>query len=103
MYTYDTVVEALNDLKLRGYALDFNLAFDKLVCAQNGVCLNPSEFEITEVYRFEGETNPSDDDVVYAVESKDGKVKGVVSSAFGMYADQVSANMIKKLTMHKSK
>lgn len=100
MYHYDTVVAAINGLKERGYGLDFNLAFDKLICVQNDHCLNPSEFEITEVHRFEGETNPSDEDVVYAVTSKDGTMKGVVTSAFGTYADSISSEMIKKLAIH---
>ena len=102
MFTYDTVVAALNGLKERGYTLDFNLAFDKLICHENGICLNPLEFEITEVHRFEGDTNPSDEDVVYAVKSKDGKIKGSISGAFGMYADSASTDMIKKLVMHQS-
>jgi hypothetical protein len=100
MYQYDTVVAAINGLKERGYTLDFNLSFDKLTCMQTGHCLNPGEFEITEVYRFEGDTNPSDEDVVYAVSSKDGEMKGVVTSAFGTYADSISSEMVKKLTMH---
>ena len=70
MRNYDTVTEAVQDLKTRGYTIDFNIAFDKLICSKDSVCLNPSEFEIVEVYRFEGESNPSDEDVVYAVESK---------------------------------
>lgn len=102
MQTYDTVVEAINGLKQRGYTVDFNLAFDKLICNKTNACLNPDEFEIEEVYRFEGDTNPSDEDVVYAVESKDGKLKGVLTGAFGTYADAVSAEMVKKLAMHKS-
>ena len=100
MYQYDTVVAAINGLKERGYTLDFNIAFDKITCVQNDDCLNPVEFEITEVHRFEGDTNPSDEDVVYAVTSKNGNLKGVITSAFGLYADSISADMIKKLTMH---
>ena len=100
METYDTVVYALNGLKARGYTVYFNIAFDKLMCADNKICLNPDEFEIVEMYRFEGETNPADEDVVYAVESKDGSIKGVITSAFGMYADSASTAMLKKLSMH---
>lgn len=100
MYQYDTVVGAINGLKERGYSLDFNIAFDKIICVQNDYCLNPAEFEITEVYRFEGDTNPSDEDVVYAVESKNGELKGIITSAFGTYADSLSADMIRKLSMH---
>lgn len=102
MHHYDTVVGAIDGLKGRGYLLDFNVAFDKLTCLQSSHCLNPSEFEITEVHRFEGATNPSDEDVVYAVTSKDGKMKGVITSAFGLYADAVSTEMLAKLSMHIS-
>ncbi len=102
MQTYDTVVEAITGLKKRGYVLDFNLAFDKLVCHDKNICLNPSEFEIMEVYRFEGSTNPSDEDIVYAIESKDGLIKGIFSGAYGVYMDSISTEILKKLTSHKS-
>lgn len=100
MENYETVVDAINGLKDRGYVLDFNIAFDKITCSQDGSCLNPAEFEIMETYRFEGETNPSDEDVVYAIESKDRQQKGVLTSAFGIYADEVDANLLKKLRFH---
>jgi hypothetical protein len=93
------MVEAINGLRERGYKIDFNIAFDKIICSENKHSLHPEDFEITEMYRFEGETNPSDEDVLYAIESKDGKLKGIITSAFGMYADGVSTEMIKKLTI----
>lgn len=101
MSNYDTVSTTLNSLKARGYTTDFNIAFDKLICAETKACLNPHEFEITEVYRFEGESNPSDEAVVYAVESKDGTMKGAMVNAYGIYADPMSDEMIKKLSMHR--
>ena len=101
MESYDTVVDALNGLKAKGYSTDFNIAFDKIICSKKETTLKPDEFEIVEVYRFEGETNPSDEDVVYAIESKQGNIKGVITSAFGLYADSVSNEMIQKLSMHK--
>ena len=102
MYSYDTVTQAVEGLRKRGYLIDFNIAFDKLICADNNICLLPDEFEIVESHRFEGDSNPSDEDVVYAVESKDGKIKGVITSAFGVYADPVSNRIIQKLSMHKN-
>jgi hypothetical protein len=101
MKSYDTVTEALKDLKLRGFTIDFNIAFDKIICSDNKVCLNPNEFEIVEVYRFEGETDPGDENVVYAIESKNNTIKGTMSSAYGMYAESISTEMIQKLSMHK--
>ena len=101
MDNYDTVTGALAALKAKGYTMDFNIAFDKIICHENNFCLNPHEFEITEVYRFEGDTNPGDEDVVYAVESKDGTMKGVITSAYGMYADSLSTDMIKRLAIRR--
>jgi hypothetical protein len=100
MFTYDTVVQALEGLKQRGFTLDFNIAFNKLQCSRNEVCLNPAEFEVVETYRFEGDTNPSDEDIVYAIAAKDGGHKGVLSSAYGMYADSISAELQQKLARH---
>ena len=101
MKSYDTVTEALKDLKLRGFTTDFNIAFDKLICSENKICLNPNEFEIVETYRFEGDTDPGDENVVYAIESKEGSIKGTMSSAYGTYAETISTEMIQKLSMHK--
>lgn len=100
MQTYDTVTAALHDLKAKGYTLDFNIAFDCIKCEAENICLNPGEFEITDVFRFEGDTNPSDEEVVYAVESKDHKIKGTIRSAFGTYADSINDEMLKKLSFH---
>ena len=101
MESYDTVVDALNGLKARGYTVNFNIAFDKLMCSDNKICLNPNEFEIVEVHRFEGNSNPADADVVYAVKSITGDIKGVITSAFGLYADAASTEMISKLSIHQ--
>lgn len=73
----------------------------KIICPNDNISLKPHEFEIVEVHRFEGESNPSDEDVVYAIESEDGKLKGVITSAFGPYADSMSNEMMQKLSMHK--
>jgi hypothetical protein len=64
MYTYDTVSEAVNDLKKRGFILDFNLGPEGLTCQGLPVPLKASEFEISEFYRFEGDSNPDDEAVV---------------------------------------
>lgn len=100
LYSYDTLVDAVNGLKQRGYTIDFNIAFDKIICSEGKLILAPADFEITEMYRFEGNSDPSDEDVLFAVESRDGKLKGIITSAFGMYADAASVEMLSKLSMH---
>jgi hypothetical protein len=98
MNTFETVFEALEGLKKMGFTLDLNINFDKNLSKEEW--LNPTEFEIIETYRFEGESNPSDEDVVYALSSKDGKYKGVFTGAFGSYANIESFENIHYLAFH---
>lgn len=47
----------------------------------------PAELTIIKVYRFEGESDPADMSVVYAVRTADGE-KGYLMNAYGTYSDQ---------------
>ncbi|OWY25456.1 phosphoribosylpyrophosphate synthetase [Sphingobacteriales bacterium UPWRP_1] len=95
-HTYDSLVDALADLKKRGYTLDFNLKENCIVCQSQNLTLQPAEFEIAEVHRFEGMSNPDDSSVLYAVTSNTG-LKGVLVSAYGVYAEGMTAEMMEKL------
>lgn len=101
MQTYDTLLAAIDGLRSDGFNLDFNIAFDTLLCQQNGVCLNPGQFEIVGHYRFEGNSDPDDSSVIYAIESSDGTMKGILVSAYGIYSDPVSDDMVRKLGVEK--
>ncbi|WEK38174.1 MAG: hypothetical protein P0Y53_11770 [Candidatus Pseudobacter hemicellulosilyticus] len=96
MQTYDTVSEAVNGLKQRGYTIDFNLEFDCISCHKTPVSLRPDAFSIVEVHRFEGNSDPADEAVVYAIESASGE-KGLLVNGFGPSADPVSEEMVEKL------
>lgn len=100
----DTLIETLEDLQEQGYTYDFNLTAHALeVHKDDGICLtlSPEDFDIVQVYRFEGMTNPSDMSILYAIESKDG-LKGTLVSSYGVYADAMSNEMIKKLDTRSS-
>jgi len=96
MYSYDTVTDAVKGLKQRGYTKDFNLEENCIVCHEEK--FHPEDFEIVEVYRFEGDSDPADEAVVYAIESKNGD-KGILVSGYGISADEMSSEMAKKLTI----
>jgi hypothetical protein len=101
MRSFDTLTEAMADLKSRGYDRDFNLRETFIECGQTGTKLAANEFEITEVYRFEGNTDPGDELVLYAIEAKSG-MKGVLVNAYGPYSNSTSAELIAKLQIHRS-
>ncbi len=96
-YNYATVTQALADLKARGYTDEFDYK-DDYFCDSKGVKLNPQELKITEVYRFEGASDPEDSSVVYAIESASG-LKGLILDAYGMYADEKKSAFINSLTI----
>jgi hypothetical protein len=100
MYAYDTVTEAVQGLKKRGYSIDFNLDEDSLICPVTPLTLKPAEFEITEFYRFEGESDPADEAVVYAIESRGGQ-QGLLVTGFGISAEGVAEELIEKLSMKR--
>ena len=96
--SYDTVTEALNGLRLRGFSVDFNLQENCLVCNDDKFDVN--NFEIMEVYRFEGDSDPADEAIVYAIESVNG-MKGVMINGYGISADAMTKEMSQKLNIHK--
>ena len=98
MIAYDTVSEAINGLKKRGFEVDFNLRENCLVCHDDK--FNIDDFEIVEVYRFEGNSDPSDEAVVYGIQSITG-MKGVLVNGYGISADTMSSDMAKKLNVFR--
>lgn len=98
MKTFDTLSQAITDLKQRGYVHDFNLQSECIHCAPLNRKFEPYHFHVDEVHRFEGMTNPSDSSVLFAISTVDG-VKGLLVDAYGMYAESLSPQMIEKLTI----
>ena len=94
---YATVSEAINKLRAKGFTLDFNLQENCLVCNDNKY--NADEFDITDIYRYEGNSDPGDEAAVYGIQSKNGE-KGILVSGYGLSTDQMSADILKKLSGH---
>jgi len=77
MKNYESLVDALDDLKKRGYEADFEQPSNCLYCNNLDMRLNEEEFHVDEVDRVEGDSNPHDNVVVYALTSPTG-VKGTI-------------------------
>ena len=101
MYVYDTLTEAIADLNQRGYTYTFHIKTDCLFCTKMQIGLSADEFSIEELYRFEGETDPGDETIVYAISSNDGKLKGILINAFGAYADTAQEELVRKLQIKR--
>jgi hypothetical protein len=97
--SFDTVTEALSWLGEQGFTKDLNLAEDCIIYDNGTQSLSPDDFTIEYYFRFEGDSDPDDEDIVYGISSEKHNMKGVLMSAFGMYADSISTEMIQKLTI----
>lgn len=96
---YDTVSEAISDLSRRGYSSSFRLDTegDRLICSDSSRSLYSEDFKIDAVYRFEGDTDPGDEMIVFAISSDKENLKGVVVNAYGTYADTDSSRIVQHL------
>lgn len=94
--TYSSLSVAIEDLKKKGYDVDFNLVDDGIESKHLKKTWSASDIEVEEAMRFEGMTNPDDNSVLYAINTNDG-TKGLLVDAYGAYSGQISQEMIQKL------
>lgn len=100
MPVYDTLSEAVNELQRRGYTDELTMAGNCVICDQRGLTLDPEAFEIDEFHRFEGNSDPEDQSIVYAISSATHQLKGLLISAYGPDASSLTQAMVRKLATH---
>jgi len=93
-FHYATVSEAIDQLKKQGFTLDFNLKDNQLRAGEEQ--FSADDFEIVDLYRYEGASDPADEATVYALSSASG-LKGILVSGYGISADEASAETLKQL------
>ena len=81
-------------MRKQGYTADFNLEDNALVCKEGR--FNAKDFEIDDVYRYEGDSDPGDEAAVYAIRSSTG-LKGILVTGYGASAEDTSHEMMEKL------
>lgn len=97
MGKYTSLSVAINDLTEKGYTYNFNMKEDFIECAEQNCQLQPEEFDIDEKHRFQEMSDVDNESVLYAISSKDGKIKGLLVNAYGIYADYASFKLVQKL------
>lgn len=95
---FETLVEALNDLKKRGFEIDFEMTQKGLLKDVNDhFILEPEDCEIVEYHRFEGMSSPDDNSIVYAIQTDSG-LKGTVVDAYGAEGSYKLAHFLNEIT-----
>src|ERR1044072_3395274 len=99
MKTYESLADALNDLKKRGYEAECEPQSNCLYCSNLDMRLYEEDFNVDEVYHFEGNSNPGDNAVVYALSSPTG-LKGTIVNVYGASSNNINSEIPKKLQNH---
>lgn len=101
MQPYVTLSETIRELRREGYTEDFNLQQNCLECRNGQFRLFADDFAVDRFYRFEGETDPADEAILYAISSGRYGLKGVLVNAYGIYSEPVTDELIEKLNIRK--
>ena len=93
-----SLVNVENQLSKDGFTQDFNVVDGRLhtIGSDSAKTYAPDEVTIVDFYRFEGESNPDDTSILYAIAANDG-VKGTISAAYGVYADTDTDDFLKQV------
>lgn len=76
----------INRMVLDGYADDFKVVNNGLKSLKTEKTYNPEEVHVKNYFRFEGQSDPNDNTIMYVIETTDG-LKGTLVDAYGPYAD----------------
>jgi hypothetical protein len=95
-----TMVAILNKLHQDGYTMQLKAEPNGIYSMDSGKKFKPREVEIKHFYRFEGESDPSDNAIVYAIETKTGE-KGTLIDSYGAYSDENVEKFIKEVSRFK--
>jgi hypothetical protein len=93
----ETLSEAIARLRARGFTHDyFAVAGGRLRCESCGREFDPATLKITEIVRFEGESDPGDESILFALSGSCGH-EGLYSSAYGPNATPADAEVVAAL------
>ncbi|WP_395153604.1 hypothetical protein [Ilumatobacter sp.] len=81
----ETLSQATTRLTRAGYDESYTARNGRLVCGHGGASHDPAKMAIDEIVRFEGESDPGDEAIVYALDAGQGH-RGLYVAAYGATA-----------------
>ncbi len=87
-------------LEKHGYTEQFKVEKDKLLSLTTKKKYKVVDVKAVNFYRFEGNSDPDDTSILYAIETCDG-CKGTLNDAYGMYSDDDTGVFMKQVETEK--
>jgi len=75
-------LDFLSQYQNKGYTANFRVENNKLKSSENDSIFNPEQVKIVAEHRFEGMSNPSDNSILYVMQTNNG-LKGTIINAYG--------------------
>jgi hypothetical protein len=82
-----TLSEAMNSQRAKGYTEDFGYTDGKFLITGRNEEFRPEDITVVQIFRFEGNSDPSDMEILYVIETNTG-LKGLFIDAYGAYSAQ---------------
>lgn len=97
-----TLTACLNMLDGKGYTVQFQAGQNNTIKSlASGSTYKPQDVRIVNFYRFEGESNPDDSSILYAIETASGE-QGTLIDSYGSNNDVNITDFIKQVEdIHK--
>lgn len=89
-----SLATCLNRMITEGYTEDFKVTDQGLESIQHTSHYKPEQIQVVNFFRFEGESDPDDNAILYVIETNDG-TKGTLVDAYGVYNDPKVSKFMK--------
>jgi hypothetical protein len=95
-----SLATCLNKMVKEGYTEDFQITEQGLESLRKHSNYRPEQIQIVNFFRFEGESDPDDNAILYLIETNDG-TKGTLIDAYGVYNDPKVSKFMKDVEIIK--
>ncbi|NRS87803.1 hypothetical protein HNQ02_000710 [Flavobacterium sp. 7E] len=99
MDNFDSLIDAIEQYRIEGFAEDFNLKANCLECRNGAFQVFHTDFAIDKYYRFESDSSADDESIIYAISSDKFDLKGILINGYGIYSEGITDEMLHKLNM----
>ena len=96
---YDTLSEAVEKLKEKGFTGNFRVDEEAKLETPDGEKYSFKDVKVDEFHRFEGISNPADSSIIYAVTTSDGR-KGTIVDAYSAKGSKKFTEFVKKAGLY---
>lgn len=97
-----SLATCLSKMVAEGYTEDFQITEQGLESLHKHNQYKPEQIQIVNFFRFEGQSDPDDNAILYVIETNDG-TKGTLIDAYGVYNDPRVSKFMKDVESIKKK